>query len=73
MNEKKGILKFVSTHRDRIFMALVLSFVYSWAVLITHALISELPNGIFYYVFSIVLYILEFLLYLMGLIYIFGD
>lgn len=54
-------------------MSLVLSFIYSFAVLIIHAIISELPNGIFYYVLSIVLYILEFLLYLMGLIYIFGD
>lgn len=73
MNGKKRILRFISIHRDEIFMSLVLSFIYSWVVLITHATISELPNGIFYYVISIVLYILEFLMYLMGLIYIFGD
>lgn len=67
------ILKFVSTYRDKIFMSLVLSFIYSFVVLITHAIISELPSGILPLIFSIVWYGLEFLMYLMGLIYIFGD
>ena len=67
------MLKFVSTYRDKIFMSLVLSFIYSFAVLITYAIISELPSGILQLIFSIVWYGLEFLMYLMGLIYIFGD
>ena len=67
------MLKFVSTYRDKIFMSLVLSFIYSFAVLITHAIIYELPSGILPLIFSIVWYGLEFLMYLMGLIYIFGD
>lgn len=67
------MLKFVSTYRDKIFMSLVLSFIYSFAVLITYAIISELPSGILPLIFSIVWYGLEFLMYLMGLIYIFGD
>lgn len=67
------MLKFISIHRDNIFMSLVLSFIYSGVVLITHAIISELPSGILPLIFSIVWYGLEFLLYLMGLIYIFGD
>ena len=54
-------------------MSLVLSFIYSVVVLITHAIISELPSGILPLIFSIVWYGLGFLLYLMGLIYIFGD
>lgn len=29
MDEQKGILKFISTYIDEIFMSLVLSFVYS--------------------------------------------
>lgn len=67
------MLKFVSAYRDKIFMSLVLSFIYSFAVLITYAIISELPSGILPLIFSIVWYGLEFLMYLMGLIYIFGD
>ena len=67
------MLKFISIHRDEIFMSLVISFIYSGVVLITHAIISELPSGILPLIFSIVWYGLEFLMYLMGLIYIFGD
>lgn len=67
------MLKFISIYRYRIFMSLVLSFIYSGVVLITHAIISELPSGILPLIFSIVWYGLEFLMYLMGLIYIFGD
>lgn len=73
MNKKKWILKFISIHRDNIFMSLVLSFIYSGVVLITYVVLLSLPSGILPLIFSIVWYGLEFLLYLMGLIYIFGD
>lgn len=73
MDEQKGILKFISIHRDNIFMSLVLSFIYSGVVLITYIILLNLPSGILQLIFSIVWYGLEFLLYLMGLIYIFGD
>lgn len=73
MDEQKGILKFISTYIDEIFMSLVLSFVYSGVVLITYVVLLSLPSGILPLIFSIVWYGLEFLLYLMGLIYIFGD
>ena len=73
MNKKKVILKFISIYRDEIFMSLVLSFIYSGIVLITHAVLLSLPSGILPLIFSIVWYGLEFLMYLMGLIYIFGD
>lgn len=67
------MLKFISIHRDNIFMSLVLSFIYSGVVLITYVVLLSLPSGILPLIFSIVWYGLEFLLYLMGLIYIFGD
>ena len=73
MNKKKWILKFISIHRDDIFMSLVLSFIYSGVVLITYVILLSLPSGILPLIFSIVWYGLEFLMYLMGLIYIFGD
>lgn len=73
MDEQKGILKFISTYIDEIFMSLVLSFVYSGVVLITYVVLLSLPSGILPLIFSIVWYGLEFLMYLMGLIYIFGD
>jgi hypothetical protein len=73
MDEQKGILKFLSIHRDNIFMSLVLSFIYSGVVLITYVILLNLPSGILPLIFSIVWYGLEFLMYLMGLIYIFGD
>lgn len=73
MDEKNGILKFISTYIDEIFMSLVLSFVYSGVVLITYIILLNLPSGILRLIFSIVWYGLEFLMYLMGLIYIFGD
>lgn len=73
MNRKKRILKFISIHRDDIFMSLVLSFIYSGIVLITHVVLLSLPSGILPLIFSIVWYGLEFLMYLMGLMYIFGD
>lgn len=73
MNEKKRILRFISIHRDDIFMSLVLSFIYSGVVLITYVILLSLPSGILPLIFSIVWYGLEFLMYLMGLIYIFGD
>lgn len=73
MDEQKGILKFISTYKDEIFMSLVLSFIYSGVVLITYVVLLSLPSGILPLIFSIVWYGLEFLLYLMGLIYIFGD
>ena len=73
MDEQKGILKFISIHRDAIFMSLVLSFIYSGVVLITYVVLLSLPSGILPLIFSIVWYGLEFLMYLMGLIYIFGD
>ena len=73
MDEQKGILKFISIHRDDIFMSLVLSFIYSGVVLITYIILLNLPSGILPLIFSIVWYGLEFLMYLMGLIYIFGD
>lgn len=73
MDEQKGILKFISIHRDAIFMSLVLSFIYSGVVLITYVILLSLPSGILQLIFSIVWYGLEFLMYLMGLIYIFGD
>ena len=67
------MLKFISIHRDNIFMSLVLSFIYSGVVLITYVVLLSLPSGILQLIFSIVWYGLEFLMYLMGLIYIFGD
>ena len=73
MNRKKRILKFISIHRDEIFMSLVLSFIYSGVVLITYVILLNLPSGILQLIFSIVWYGLEFLMYLMGLTYIFGD
>lgn len=73
MDEQKGILKFISIYRDDIFMSLVLSFIYSGVVLITYVILLSLPSGILPLIFSIVWYGLEFLMYLMGLIYIFGD
>jgi hypothetical protein len=73
MDEQKGMLKFISIHRDAIFMSLVLSFIYSGVVLITYVILLSLPSGILPLIFSIVWYGLEFLMYLMGLIYIFGD
>lgn len=73
MDEQKGILKFISTYIDEIFMSLVLSFVYSGVVLITYVILLNLPSGILQLIFSIVWYGLEFLMYLMGLFYIFGD
>lgn len=73
MDEQKGILKFISIHRDEIFMSLVLSFIYSGVVLITYVILLSLPSGILPLIFSIVWYGLEFLMYLMGLFYIFGD
>lgn len=73
MDEKNGILKFIITYIDEIFMSLVLSFVYSGVVLITYIILLNLPSGILQLIFSIVWYGLEFLMYLMGLIYIFGD
>lgn len=73
MNKKKWILKFISIYRDAIFMSLVLSFIYSGVVLITYVILLSLPSGILQLIFSIVWYGLEFLMYLMGLIYIFGD
>ena len=73
MDEQKGILKFISIHRDNIFMSLVLSFIYSGVILITYVILLSLPSGILPLIFSIVWYGLEFLMYLMGLIYIFGD
>lgn len=73
MDEQKGILKFISIHRDSIFMSLVLSFIYSGVVLITYVILLSLPSGILPLIFSIVWYGLEFLMYLIGLIYIFGD
>lgn len=73
MNKKKWILKFISIHRDNIFMSLVLSFIYSVVVLITYVILLSLPSGILPLIFSIVWYGLEFLMYLIGLIYIFGD
>lgn len=73
MDEKNGILKFISTYIEEIFMSLVLSFVYSGVVLITYIILLNLPSGILQLIFSIVWYGLEFLMYLMGLIYIFGD
>lgn len=73
MNGKKRILKFISIHRDDIFMSLVLSFIYSGVVLITYVVLLSLPSGILPLIFSIVWYGLEFLMYLMGLTYIFGD
>lgn len=73
MDEQKGILKFISIHRDAIFMSLVLSFIYSGVFLITYVILLSLPSGILPLIFSIVWYGLEFLMYLMGLIYIFGD
>lgn len=73
MNKKKWILKFISIHRDNIFMSLVLSFIYSGVVLITYVILLSLPSGILPLIFSIVWYGLEFLMYLMRLIYIFGD
>ena len=71
MDEQKGILKFISTYIDEIFMSLVLSFVYSGVVLITYVILLNLPSGIIQLIFSIVWYGLEFLMYLIGLIYIF--
>lgn len=73
MNGEKRILRFISIHRDEIFMSLVLSFIYSGVVLITHVVLLSLPSGILPLIFSIVWYGLEFLMYIMGLIYIFGD
>lgn len=73
MDEQKGMLKFISIHRDAIFMSLVLSFIYSGVFLITYVILLSLPSGILPLIFSIVWYGLEFLMYLMGLIYIFGD
>ena len=73
MNMKKWILKFISIYRDEIFMSLVLSFIYSGVILITYVILLSLPSGILPLIFSIVWYGLEFLMYLMGLIYIFGD
>lgn len=73
MDEQKGILKFISIYRDAIFISLVLSFIYSGVVLITYVILLSLPSGILPLIFSIVWYGLEFLMYLMGLIYIFGD
>lgn len=73
MNRKKRILKFISIYRDEIFMSLVLSFIYSGVVLITYVILLNLPSGILQLIFSIVWYGLEFLMYLMGLTYIFGD
>lgn len=67
------MLKFISIHRDNIFMSLVLSFIYSGVVLITYVILLSLPSGVLPLIFSIVWYGLEFLMYLMGLIYIFGD
>lgn len=67
------MLKFISIHRDEIFMSLVLSFIYSGVVLITYVILLSLPSGILPLIFSILWYGLEFLMYLMGLIYIFGD
>lgn len=67
------MLKFISIHRDGIFMSLVLSFIYSVVALITYVILLNLPSGILQLIFSIVWYGLEFLMYLMGLIYIFGD
>ena len=67
------MLKFISIYRDKIFMSLVLSFIYSGVVLITYVVLLSLPSSILPLIFSIVWYGLEFLLYLMGLIYIFGD
>lgn len=67
------MLKFISIHRDEIFMSLVISFIYSGIVLITYVILLSLPSGILPLIFSIVWYGLEFLMYLMGLIYIFGD
>lgn len=67
------MLKFISIHRDEIFMSLVLSFIYSGVVLITYVVLLSLPSGILPLIFSIVWYGLEFLMYLMGLTYIFGD
>lgn len=67
------MLKFISIYRDKIFMSLVLSFIYSGVVLITYVVLLSLPSGILPLIFSIVWYGLVFLLYLMGLIYIFGD
>lgn len=67
------MLKFISIHRDGIFMSLVLSFIYSCVGLITYVILLSLPSGILPLIFSIVWYGLEFLMYLMGLIYIFGD
>ena len=67
------MLKFVSKYRDKIFMSLVLSFIYSGIFLITHVVLLSLPSGILPLIFSIVWYGLEVLMYIMGLIYIFGD
>lgn len=67
------MLKFISIYRDKIFMSLVLSFIYSCVGLITYVILLSLPSGILPLIFSIVWYGLEFLMYLMGLIYIFGD
>ena len=65
------MLKFISIHIDNIFMSLVLSFIYSGVVLITYVILLNLPSGIIQLIFSIVWYGLEFLMYLIGLIYIF--
>ena len=54
MDEKNGILKFISIHRDEIFMSLVISFIYSGIVLITHVVLLSLPSGILPLIFSIV-------------------
>lgn len=48
------MLKFISIYRDKIFMSLVLSFIYSGVVLITYVVLLSLPSGILPLIFSIV-------------------
>lgn len=66
------IKKYIESHRDEILMGLLLSLAYLLVVGITYAILDyNLGAGVIPFLFSISVYVLETLLYLIMLSYLF--
>lgn len=69
----KKIINFIGYYAGEIFVGLLLSFCFLAVVTFTAILLSNLPNGIFQFLFSISVYALETLLYLTALLSLFSE
>lgn len=70
----KKITEYIKCHRDGIFWALLLSIVYLFAIGSTYAILGvSLSDGIIPFSFSISIYVVETLLFLISLSYCFFE